>query len=632
MKANQLTHAKATVELSAKDFQPAGDGADVLGTFEAVISSTKRDRDADIMEARGANVDPRSPLLWQHDIKQPIGRLVEITHRDNDKIVGRFELANTALGRDALTLLKMKALRLSHGFKPIDFEPLKDSGFHVKTWEITEVSLVSVPSNTDAIVLAIQEKKLSSPEIKSWAEELKEKGSQMPTKTKTTNDNQKTFTEDDVRNIVSDALDQFSQRQNDNGSKSHDGPNVDDLLEAANKGKDGDNINVKKPSELYSTKTAPQTHRKTGESIIAFGQPVESVPTVNHAKTGAFIKHLAQRAGLGVEITEHERALLNESVEHDAWAGKFGGEYASGVKGARVKALLDDALSGGAEVSPEFFDADLISFPLLNGELFPFVDLKNVPRGSAVEGASVGNPSVNWGTAEGTSISLFDTASLIAAIDTSIFPVAVALEVGRDLLADSPADLGRTLTENIGMRLAAELDRVIADGNGMSEPQGIMQASGVSTVSTDNGTTGPPTLDDYFNLLFAVAKQYRSQAMRCAFVSNDTTYQRSRQIKIDPGGTPTDQRPVFGLEATNSYMTLEFPHKIENGSLANTEAAFCALAKYRMYRRLGMSLEFVTGGKELARKNVALLIARARFGGQLVDSSAAAKSTDMQDT
>ena len=54
----------------------------------------------------------------------------------------------------------------------------------------------------------------------------------------------------------------------------------------------------------------------------------------------------------------------------------------------------------------------------------------------------------------------------------------------------------------------------------------------------------------------------------------------------------------------------------------NNVAAFGCLAKYRMYRRLGMSIQFETGGKTLALSNTALLIMRARFGGRVVDANA----------
>lgn len=61
------------------------------------------------------------------------------------------------------------------------------------------------------------------------------------------------------------------------------------------------------------------------------------------------------------------------------------------------------------------------------------------------------------------------------------------------------------------------------------------------------------------------------------------------------------------------------------GAWANTYAAFVCLAKYRMYRRLGLEIRFEQGGQTLARANEVLMVYRARFGGKLMDAAAAAK-------
>lgn len=625
---------KIESELDLKTLRAGNDGValgeGVLAEFDAVITSSKEDRDGDILESKGANVDSRMPLLWQHDCKQPIGRFLGVTHRDNEKVIGQFALADTELGRDALTLLKMGALRISHGFKPLEFEPRKSSGgFHVKAFEVVEASLVSVPANTDAVVTALNTGKFHSPAIKSWAANLVKGNSSMDTATTTTETpaptDAKSFTEDDVKRIVADALKQAGNAS-DNGNK----PTPSDVLGAAAKSNNG-GIKVKAASEQYLRVKSTGKHVKTGETMRdEFGREVQTVSQAEFAKSGAFLKFLAGRAGISAPLSEHERELLNECFA-DPWCGKSGSEWLADIPGSHAKALLTDSVSGGVEAVPFFFDSDLISFPLLTGELFPYVDLRPVPRGSTVQGASVGNPTVTWGTAEGTPVALFNTSSLIAEIATTIHPVVAAIEVGRDFLADAAADVGRVLTENIGQALMAELDRIVPNGNGTTEPGGIFGASGTNAVNSENNTAGPPTLADYETLLFAVGKQYRNPSMRCAFISNDTTYRRSRGIRVDPHdiSTTVNQTPVFGLDAINAYSTIGWPHRIQN-DLANGSAAFGALAKYRMYRRQGMQLEWVTTGQELARKNLALLIVRARFGGQVVDGEAFSVMTDGQ--
>jgi len=133
--------------------------------FEAIVSSNRKDRDGDVLEPDGAEVDPHCPLLWQHTPHEPIGKLVEVTHKGKEKLQARFAIADTALGRDAAALVEFGALRISHGFLPLEFEEIKRQkgekggepgdflGWHVKRYEMLEVSLVSVPSNVQAEVI-----------------------------------------------------------------------------------------------------------------------------------------------------------------------------------------------------------------------------------------------------------------------------------------------------------------------------------------------------------------------------------------------------------------------------------------------------------------------------------------------
>lgn len=395
-----------------------------------------------------------------------------------------------------------------------------------------------------------------------------------------------------------------------------------------------DNIRVRDASEQYDDTRYAAKHVKTGLPVIdpVFQRECCTMSEGSKARAGVLLKHLANKSGIvSNPLSEHEQSLLDEVCEKHHWAGKVGGEFYDSVSGHRnVKALIDGSTSGGLEIVPIEFDSDVVTFPLLHGELFPQVDLKPVPRGRRIEGASIGTPTMAWGGADDSAIDLFSTTDLVAAIDTTIFAVDGAIEVGRDFLSDSPVAVGETLTALIGERLMSQLDYVIGSGNGTTQPEGIFVASGVGTVTPDNTTTGPPTLDDYLDLMFAVGKQYRKPAFRPMYISNDTTYQRSRAIKVDPASPSTDQRPVLApLSDVSSYRTLGWDHKIQN-DLANGRAAFVCMAKYRMYRRLGLEIRWVDGGTTLARRNMMLLTYRARFGGRLMDSSAAAKWTNGQ--
>ena len=85
-----------------------------------------------------------------------------------------------------------------------------------------------------------------------------------------------------------------------------------------------------------------------------------------------------------------------------------------------TKALIDDGTSGGQNAVPEFFDTDLIVLPILDKEnIAQYVNMIDVARGSAAQGATIGNPTLAAANTEGSAVGLFSTASLVAAHDTT---------------------------------------------------------------------------------------------------------------------------------------------------------------------------------------------------------------------
>lgn len=150
--------------------------------FDCVVTSTKKDRDGDVLETRGAILDEFAPLLWQHNSFLPLGKVLRRTGQTTSKLTARCCILNfgdgdgelAQLARDAAVLVKANALRISHGFDPRDFSALdeKDGRYLISSFEILEVSLVSIPSNTDAVITAFSNHKLHSTIIKSWAEKM----------------------------------------------------------------------------------------------------------------------------------------------------------------------------------------------------------------------------------------------------------------------------------------------------------------------------------------------------------------------------------------------------------------------------------------------------------------------------
>lgn len=361
------------------------------------------------------------------------------------------------------------------------------------------------------------------------------------------------------------------------------------------------------------------------------------------AIAGAWFKHLVNKAyrsqGRSVpwqfKMTEQDDMLVKYAVHESKFVGPIqyhGGESAGyWCEGEKVadgywqKTLLDDSTSGGLEAVPIEFDAAVILTPLLVGELFPLVDVTQVTR-RRIEATKIGNPTIGWGTSEGTSVGLFDTDGYVSAFDNNIYPVTGAMEVGKDIQSDSPLALGNIIVSRYGEVFKQEMDNVIANGNGTDRPTGIFQTSGVSSIGATNGTSGPPTIGDYEALMFGVAKEFRQEAgNRFVFLSTDTSYKRARGIAVD---TSNDARRIFGMNEM-SYTLFDMPYRVNSSAGNSAQAAVC-LNRYRLYRRAGLEVTVVTNDRESARKNTDLIVVRARFGGGLDHASAMAKHTNAQ--
>lgn len=160
--------------------------------YDCILSTKSIDRDGDIVESEGLEIDPDMPGLWQHLQLSPVGRLVKVLAQTGEQAKCRFAIADTELGRDTATLTKFGALRKSMGFRPVEASPITRgsgnqksvTGWHVTKAAVFEGSLVSIPANADAKIIRTYEREfdgvctvagkgiLQSPLVKAWAGDL----------------------------------------------------------------------------------------------------------------------------------------------------------------------------------------------------------------------------------------------------------------------------------------------------------------------------------------------------------------------------------------------------------------------------------------------------------------------------
>lgn len=410
------------------------------------------------------------------------------------------------------------------------------------------------------------------------------------------------------------------------------------------------NAAVKSVAEKYSSTRAevlyPQ-HKKggvkhpfAGQPAIYCGERLETPSALGKAVAAAYFKWSLEVSSAphdiprGLKMNDEDRALVNYALHELPWSGVvktsddgFMWEHKVArrkLTEIEIKALIDDATSGGVEIAPIEFDDALVTIPVLFGELFPMVNVVDVSRGRRMKGGAIGNPTFASST-EGTAITAFDTTSFVSAFDTTIYVAAAAMEIGMDFEEDSPTNVGSIIMEKYGEKAQEWLDEQIAVGDGTTEPEGIFNATGTTSVASDFGVSGPATVSDYEGLMFAVPKAYRAaKGSRNVFIGNETSYRRARAIPVGPA----DERRVFGMTHAD-YMLLDTPYKIQS-SITNSQIAYANLGFYRMYRRLGFNVRVVNEGNYAVTRNQRVIVCRMRYGGKNELGGAVAVTTDGQ--
>jgi HK97 family phage prohead protease len=130
---------------------------------DVIASSPRADRVGDIVEQDGIDLDPfrKNPVvLWGHDHDRPIARCIDIGVRGG-RLLARAKFPPPGADADAdWAYGKIKAgivNAVSIGFVPKEFEPTDrrdpGSGYRFTKSELLEFSFVSVPMNSDAVVI-----------------------------------------------------------------------------------------------------------------------------------------------------------------------------------------------------------------------------------------------------------------------------------------------------------------------------------------------------------------------------------------------------------------------------------------------------------------------------------------------
>lgn len=128
------------------------------GGFTAVASTAELDRDGEIIDPGAFNAGPRGlpptvPLLAYHNMNDPIG--VCRPRYEGGRLLIDARFASTARAQELRTLVNEGALSsVSVGFITAKRRADAQGVTHITAAELLEVSVVAVPSNPGALILA----------------------------------------------------------------------------------------------------------------------------------------------------------------------------------------------------------------------------------------------------------------------------------------------------------------------------------------------------------------------------------------------------------------------------------------------------------------------------------------------
>lgn len=144
--------------------------------LRVTITTGMRDRHGDILEPGGAQIAAylKNPVvLWAHEYKSlPVGRCVSLV-RDGTTLKADILFAPTDFAEEVRMLYAKGFLRAwSVGFLPLEWDVIENAdgkfgGYHVRSWELIELSAVPVPANADALTDALRKGLVRQPALVS---------------------------------------------------------------------------------------------------------------------------------------------------------------------------------------------------------------------------------------------------------------------------------------------------------------------------------------------------------------------------------------------------------------------------------------------------------------------------------
>lgn len=284
---------------------------------------------------------------------------------------------------------------------------------------------------------------------------------------------------------------------------------------------------------------------------------------------------------------------------------------------AHDQAVLRDLSAGtataGGNLIPDEFVAEMIKrLPDLS-ELYPYVRKMPVARLTGTLPSLSTDVSATWTTTENTDQG--ETNPAFGTVTWSIRKLIMYTDFSNELLEDAAVNVANEVTQLFIEKGASERDRVIAIGNGSTEPQGIFSASITQSVSI-----GSLSFAKLVQLEHTLPKKYRANAR---WVMENSLVRKCMAL-VD-----SQNRPIFQRDPTgkNPPTLLGYPISQQDDG-PTTDIAFGNLSHYIMFQRAGVTVATDSSGAAF-KADQSTIRFRERMDGKVVLAAGFAQGTNI---
>lgn len=245
------------------------------------------------------------------------------------------------------------------------------------------------------------------------------------------------------------------------------------------------------------------------------------------------------------------------------------------------KALGEGTPSAGGYLVPDEYRAELVKrLPELS-ELLPHVRQIPVATDAGSMPSLATDISVSWAEAEAATFA--ETDPVFGTLAWTIFRCQAYTAMSRELVSDAAPKIADVVTDLFVEAMAAEMDKVIAIGDGATQPLGLFSCASITSTSV-----GTITFAKLLELEFTLAKKYRKRAR---WVLNNVNMRRIQALTDDNG------QPLFKRDpAQHGAGTILGYPVAQQDDLPDTDVLFGDLSYYLLFDREQVGVEATSVG------------------------------------